>query len=375
MFSYDSFADMQRMYNMLYDDLSRSIFQIRLLFDIDPSLDTYFDLAALSGICTRQAIEAEYKWIQELVHAQTPIYLYGAAVQGKLWYQMLEKCNVNIKGFIDKKYDELKTFCDLPVYGPQFALSDEVLQQNSIILVTSIAFQKEIYDSLITDGVPASSIIQSVKNLIDLSEQEYFDFFSFAPLGGAFVDGGSVGCDATLRFMQLSQGSYSEIYIFEPDKKNAQQCREVAICSNLRDTFVIEAALGDKCMSVRFSEKNSSSSCIDSSGNSQIDMVTLDAVLKDKTVSFIKMDIEGSELSAIQGGKKIIQRDRPMCAICVYHRYGDMLTIMSQLRELVPEYQFALRHYTNTQLETVLYAFIASDEKKLPLPAYDIPKK
>ena len=72
----------------------------------------------------------------------------------------------------------------------------------------------------------------------------------------------------------------------------------------------------------------------------------------------IKMDIEGAEFDALHGAEKVIRRNKPLLAICVYHRQGDMLAIMTYLRELVPEYRFWLRHYSVLDFETVLYAAI-----------------
>ena len=70
------------------------------------------------------------------------------------------------------------------------------------------------------------------------------------------------------------------------------------------------------------------------------------------------MDIEGSELSALQGAQKVLCRDKPLCAISVYHKPGDIVLIMNYLKNLVPEYRFAVRHYSNIDTETVLYAFV-----------------
>ena len=49
-------------------------------------------------------------------------------------------------------------------------------------------------------------------------------------------------------------------------------------------------------------------------------------------------------------------RDRPLLALSVYHRMGDMLAIMDYLHHLVSEYRFWLRHYSVGLADTVLYA-------------------
>ena len=90
----------------------------------------------------------------------------------------------------------------------------------------------------------------------------------------------------------------------------------------------------------------------------EIPLVMLDEIVGNTTVSFIKMDIEGSELPALRGAAKTIRRDKPLCAISAYHRPGDVIVLMQYLKSLVPEYQFALRHYSNIDTETVLYAFL-----------------
>ena len=73
-------------------------------------------------------------------------------------------------------------------------------------------------------------------------------------------------------------------------------------------------------------------------------------------VTYIKLDIEGAELEALKGAKKIIQKYKPRLAVCIYHKKEDLIEIPQYLKELVPEYKFYVRHYSNTTWETVLYA-------------------
>ena len=81
-------------------------------------------------------------------------------------------------------------------------------------------------------------------------------------------------------------------------------------------------------------------------------------IIKDDKITFLKMDIEGSELKALHGARKIIQRDKPKLAICVYHKPEDIIEIPLYINSLVPEYKFYMRHYGYTPANTVLYAII-----------------
>lgn len=105
-----------------------------------------------------------------------------------------------------------------------------------------------------------------------------------------------------------------------------------------------------------------SSSCISNDGEQVVMVDSLDNVLGKKEVSFIKMDVEGAELEALQGAKNLIQRNAPKLAICVYHKLSDIYEIPQLLLEYNPNYIFYLRHYSFEEYETVLYAI---DTEKL----------
>lgn len=70
------------------------------------------------------------------------------------------------------------------------------------------------------------------------------------------------------------------------------------------------------------------------------------------------MDIEGSELPALEGAKQTILRNKPKLAISIYHSDEDMLRIVEYIHELVPEYKLYIRAHTMGIAETVLYAVI-----------------
>lgn len=86
-----------------------------------------------------------------------------------------------------------------------------------------------------------------------------------------------------------------------------------------------------------------------------VNAVKLDDIIKDK-VDFIKMDIEGAELNALQGAKKTISKYRPNLAICIYHNIEDYIEIPLLIKSWNLDYMYAVKHHTSADTETVFYA-------------------
>ena len=103
-------------------------------------------------------------------------------------------------------------------------------------------------------------------------------------------------------------------------------------------------------------------SCIDNPWMSGADMAQASVVGLDEylgtaaDISFLKMDIEGSEVLALQGAEQLIRSSRPKCAICVYHRLSHLWEVPLLLKRYVPEYKLYMRHTTLIQSDTVCYA-------------------
>lgn len=72
-------------------------------------------------------------------------------------------------------------------------------------------------------------------------------------------------------------------------------------------------------------------------------------------VDFVKLDIEGFELSALKGAEGMLSEFRPKLAISLYHKPEDFFEIPIYLKTKFPFYELYLDHYTIFQEETVLY--------------------
>jgi len=82
-----------------------------------------------------------------------------------------------------------------------------------------------------------------------------------------------------------------------------------------------------------------------SDGQEELTAATIVTLLQGQKAGLIKMDVEGNELLAIEGGREVIRRDRPSLIVSCYHRSEDLFTLPLLLSELVPEYKIYLRHH------------------------------
>ena len=90
-----------------------------------------------------------------------------------------------------------------------------------------------------------------------------------------------------------------------------------------------------------------------------IDRYVKEYALQD--VNLIKLDIEGFELSALQGADKTIQNFAPKIQVCLYHKKEDLIDIPLFFYNKYKDkhYKFYIGHHTDNYMETVLYAIRA----------------
>ena len=190
-----------------------------------------------------------------------------------------------------------------------------------------------------------------------------------------FVDAGAYTGDTLKEFIQFSQNNFEQILSFEPfeecfsllsqthqlELNNDSRVRLEKKALSCKDGFVsIDQSMGASSTIVGASGSIESASDLISSKQPQmIETVRLDNVYL-PNVSFIKMDIEGSELDALNGAKETIKKYRPKLAICIYHKPEDLFVIPKWIMNLNLEYQYYMRHHGNRsfnqQCETVFYA-------------------
>lgn len=186
---------------------------------------------------------------------------------------------------------------------------------------------------------------------------QYLDFINKDSIK-TVISGGAYDGATTLQF-RTNFKNIQKIYAFEPlyDKFKCEIYDK--IIQNTKEIEIIQKGLFDKSTRINFDEHGTSSKIKNEKGTS-IEVVSIDDFVesrKIKKIDFIKMDIEGSEISALNGAKKTIQRDRPQMAISIYHLYDQLFDIPLLINKMVENYTYNVYHYSLVDpCETIFYA-------------------
>ena len=190
-------------------------------------------------------------------------------------------------------------------------------------------------------------------------EDQYYDegIVDFSSIS-VFADCGAFDGDSYCAFRRKYESetgtSYEgKAYLFEPDSTNYKNmCKK---CERYSSVEMHNIGIWNEKSTLMFNNSEDTSSGISEEGSISIEVDSLDNLI-DADVDFIKMDIEGAELKALCGARKLIEKNHPILAICVYHKKDDLLKIPQYIKEISPDYKLYLRAHCNYCQELVLYA-------------------
>lgn len=182
------------------------------------------------------------------------------------------------------------------------------------------------------------------------------DFLRFRD-GEVFVNCGAYDGDTIRSFLRVVGDKCTRIYCLEPDKRNAEVLLQYVRSAGLIKTVKVLAVGAFKRKdTLHFKASHNMRSCIEDDGETLIDVDTIDNIVGSDPVTFINMDIEGSELDALRGARSTILNHKPTLAISAYHKRDDCITIPRYIRSLVPEYKFYFRLHRTVAIDACLYA-------------------
>lgn len=184
--------------------------------------------------------------------------------------------------------------------------------------------------------------------------------------GDVVIDGGGCWGDTALYFADLV-GPRGRVYSFEFDGENQEVFRRnLALNPHLEGIvrIVPKAMWVESGREISYRTDGPATTlagppCDAGGADARVLTLAIDDLAAEEgldRVDFIKMDIEGSELSALRGAERTLRSFRPTLAISIYHNDEDFVAIPDYIDRLGLGYEFFLDHFTLHHAETVLFA-------------------
>lgn len=156
-----------------------------------------------------------------------------------------------------------------------------------------------------------------------------------------YLDIGAYRGDTVFEFLGNVAG-YDKIYAVEPNVKTFEKLKiNTAKVENLD---YINAFLSDKNGEVTVSVKDGRGSTVSDKG-AFVKCASIDGLLDGSGITYIKIDAEGEELNILNGGKKLIEENKPKMRIAAYHKANDIFDIVDKVYSIRSDYKVYLRHY------------------------------
>jgi FkbM family methyltransferase len=209
---------------------------------------------------------------------------------------------------------------------------------------------RRIFDAIV--GYRITGDIRLLEPYVDLILFYPTDLFTLGK-DETYVDGGAYTGDTIELFIERTAGAFNRVIAFEPDPHNF---------ARLAKRFEGEKRVEPKNLGLfsrkdvlKFSSSDERASGIAEDGDISVPVTSIDTEI-DGPVTFIKMNIEGAELEALNGARNTIQKWKPRLCVSGYHKASHLWEVPLLIRELYPDYKLYLRQHDGGVIESTFYA-------------------
>ena len=319
---------------------------------------------------------------------------YGTGVTSQLYYSGLKSENIQVSAYINDFINN-ETFHGKPVYSLEKYKNNFFNKEQSLIFASSLEemtlntinlklkellevfdwlsddLSKITYYSMILRRTGLKPDFKSFDYTLSINDS-YLALPEFRQVNEkqTIVDVGAYVGDSIEAMIWKRQGKFKNIYAFEPDSNNLKALRKrINRLSKEwgldKSKFIIEACgVGEKSDEIKIAKNKTNSSdssfkIIESNDKDSeiLKITTIDDYFKEEKVSILKADIESMEYNMLLGAEKVIKRDKPAIAVCIYHNPSDMYRIAHLIKSYNPDYKLNVRQHYDSLSETVLYCY------------------
>lgn len=345
---------MKSLYNALIDEESEDWFNARIEYMITRDSDAF--LKSVFAIFRKYKKRCHHIGMKRFVQDKNykGIIIYGCGHDGKLTKEILNLCGYSVSFWCDSNQHIVGNNVD----GLRVVSTEELVEKftDYLVVIGSVKYMDQIKERLWAFGFPLDRVAIFSDSAYDwaVTGIQYFDMFS-PDDKEIFIDGGAYNGDTVYDFLAWNKENEYKVYSFEPMKGMYEFIKKRLEKDNITNVNVLNFAAWAREEQLNFADMGDGSR-VSRDGRVRVNGVRIDDIVGTDEVTFIKLDVEGAELEALKGASGTIRTYHPKLAICIYHKPSDILDIGKYILELNPNYRLAIRHYTLTNCETVLYA-------------------
>ncbi|MBE6625706.1 MAG: FkbM family methyltransferase [Ruminococcaceae bacterium] len=245
--------------------------------------------------------------------------------------------------FLDSKHELI--IPDVPLYGGDVFdyeyFSSRMSELNSARELLCDDRSKAIFDDAVNFRLTGK--LKYLLNICSFSDA-LLEFWNEGEINSV-LDGGAFKGDTSADFAETLLPK--NIYAVEADPRTYKKLCDYADSETRSFVTPINAALWDADVEIEYVSSASRGSG-ESGANKRakvttIPALTIDSILKEKTVDIIKLDIEGAEHMALDGALTTLAHSSPNMIVSLYHRTDDLFSLIKKIHKLLPTHKLYLR--------------------------------
>lgn len=270
---------------------------------IDTEMSSFFDyIENTDSNLLYESIIGKYKWFKYMNPYEDYIDMFGQLInQHGLWGEWEPEEN---------NYEVIKNRVDV--------LKNHISSLKWVYNILQDYTSKKVICNVLLNWVTFSPLYLNEitdKNVF----KEYFDCDILSLKSDeVFVDISSNNDSGIMDFIDETSNKFKRIYCYGLNK-------------NQDDLFINR---NERVINKQF----------DGFDENEIDLLSVDEDIEEE-ISFLKCDLEGSEMNVLKGAKNHIKKDHPKLAVAISNNNHDIYRIMEYIYDLDESYKFYIRYY------------------------------
>lgn len=236
----------------------------------------------------------------------------------------------------------------LPLFGDTTVVTPQWLRENRGVLERVHAGLADDLSRQVLEDILSYKLTGKLEYLARVTRRQD-DLTSLFTFGEeeAYADLGAYNGDTLREFLDLTEGHYDHLYAVEPDLKNFRKLQAYVEEEQLGRCTLVPEGIWAQPAALPFAAKGGRMSSLEETGKKvvPVPVTSLDALVGNHDLTYVKMDVEGVEKETLAGGECVITRCAPKLLVAGYHHDDDLWEIPLELWALRPDYKVYLRRH------------------------------